>query len=77
MIKVSLANMMKHVDSQYRLLRIAAMRTHQLTKGAKARVENVEGLKATTVALREIADGGVPYFVGEPPPPIEDDAADE
>ena len=76
MIKVSLADMMKHVDSQYRLLRIAGMRAHQLAKGAKSRVDRPEGLKHTTVALREIASGEVPYFVGAPPPP-EDDAAEE
>ena len=81
MIKVSLDKMMGHVDSQYRLLRIAAMRCKQLSKGAPARVEDIEGLKHTTIALREIAAGEVPFTIGGPPPEpeptAEDDAADE
>ena len=77
MIKVSLADMLGHVDSQYRLLRVASLRTKQIAKGAKPRVEDTEGLKATTVALREIASGEVEYTVGAPPlpePPTETEA---
>lgn len=74
MIKVSLDEMMKHVDNQYRLLRVAAKRCKQLSKGAKPRVDDIEGLKHTTVALREIAAGQVPFSIGTPP--SEDDATD-
>ncbi len=69
MIKVSLADMMDKVDSQYRLLRIASMRAKQLARGAKPRIDDPEGLKSTTVALREIAEGHVDYTVGAPPEP--------
>ena len=69
MIKVSLADMLGHVDSQYRLLRVASLRAKQLAHGARPRVEDTEGLKATTIALREIAQGEVEYTVGAPPLP--------
>jgi len=77
MIKVSLSDMLKHIDSQYRLLRIAALRTKQLQKGAKPRVEHWQGLKPTTIALREIAEEKVEYTVGAPPKTAEaeEDAA--
>lgn len=69
MIKVSLADMLSHVDSQYRLLRIAGMRERQLSRGAKPRIEDAEGLKSTTIALREIAEGHVDFTIGQPPEP--------
>jgi len=79
MIKVSLDEMLSHVDNQYRLLRVAALRTKQLNRGAKPRVGDTtdHGLtqKTTTIALREIAGGTVEYSIGEPPPETGTDAA--
>lgn len=75
-IKVPLDKMLEHSENQYRLLRIASQRAKQLYRGAKPRVEDSEGQKHTTVALRELAEGLIEYTIGEPPPESGEDTED-
>jgi len=48
------------VDSKYRLVILAARRSKQLQKGAKARAQ-VPSKKATKIALEEVEKGLVKY----------------
>ena len=50
------------IDSKYRLIIVAAQRSKQLQRGARARVEmDVQRHKPTRVALEEVAQGKVNF----------------
>jgi DNA-directed RNA polymerase subunit omega len=48
------------IDSKYRLVLLAARRSKQLQRGAKARLQS-SARKMTRVALEEVEKGLVPY----------------
>jgi DNA-directed RNA polymerase subunit omega len=48
------------IDSKYRLVLLAARRSKQLQKGARARLQS-PAKKPTRVALEEVQKGLVPY----------------
>jgi DNA-directed RNA polymerase subunit omega len=48
------------IDSKYRLVLLAARRSKQLQRGAKARLQS-SARKTTRVALEEVEKGLVPY----------------
>ena len=63
------------VDSVYRLIVLAALRTKQLTRGATPRIE-ADPLRhrSTTIALEEVKRGLVPFTFTEPKEKSENDA---
>ena len=59
------------IDSKYRLVLLAARRSKQLQKGAKARITS-PGRKFTRVALEEVQRGLVRYQTIVKPTPAEE-----
>ena len=59
-----LEEMMKHVNSRYRLTLLAAQRANALASGVPSLVE-VESKKPSVIALEEIASGKV-YYEAKP-----------
>lgn len=53
------------VDSKYRLIIVAARRSKQLQRGARARVDTDPKRKLTRVAMEEVKAGKVEYTVIE------------
>lgn len=56
MARITIEDCIEKVPNRFHLVRMAAIRTKQLKKGAKPLVQ-AEGNKAVVVALREIAAG--------------------
>ena len=63
------------VDSRYRLIVVAALRSKQLLRGAASRIEvDSQRRKNTSIAIEEVKRGLVPFTVISPEP--EDSGAD-
>ncbi len=58
MARITIEDCTRHVPNRFHLVQMAAIRTKQLKKGAKALVQAEEN-KAVVVSLREIAAGYV------------------
>ncbi len=58
MARITIEDCTRHVPNRFHLVQMAAIRTKQLKKGAKALVQADEN-KAVVVSLREIAAGYV------------------
>lgn len=57
------------VDSRYRLIIVAAMRSKQLQRGAASRIEvDTQRRKNTSIAIEEVKRGLVPFTVVSPDP---------
>jgi DNA-directed RNA polymerase omega subunit len=57
------------VDSRYRLIVIAALRSKQLLRGAASRIEvDRQRRKNTSIALEEVKRGLVPFTIISPDP---------
>ena len=57
------------VDSRYRLIIVAALRSKQLLRGATPRVEvDMQRRKNTSIALEEVKRGLVPFTIISPDP---------
>lgn len=69
MSKISLDDLLKHADNEYRLVLMAAKRARQLHNQFKPLVKS-DSKKDTIIALEEIAAGKVHYkkreLLGEP-----------
>lgn len=52
------------IDSKYRKILIAAKRSKQLQRGAKARV-SINSVKTTRIALEEVEQGRIEFEVHE------------
>ncbi|MCS7182988.1 MAG: DNA-directed RNA polymerase subunit omega [Thermoanaerobaculum sp.] len=50
-------------DSTFRLVLLAAKRAEQLMEGAKPRLREPHVFKPTTLALREVEEGLVPWYI--------------
>ena len=63
------------VDSVYRLIVVAALRSKQLTRGATPRIE-ADPLRhrSTSIALEEVKRGLVPFTITQPQEKSENDA---
>jgi DNA-directed RNA polymerase omega subunit len=70
MARITIEDCIRQVPNRFHLVQIAAIRTKQLKKGARALVDS-EDNKEIVVALREIAAG----YVKPNTPPVQD--ADE
>jgi len=59
------------IDSKYRLIIVAAKRSKQLQRGARARIEiDTQKHKPTRIALEEVVQGRVPFhYKAEPVEP--------
>jgi DNA-directed RNA polymerase subunit omega len=68
MARITIEDCAKNVPNRFHLVQMAAIRTKQLKRGAKALVTSEEN-KEVVIALREIAAGYV-----KPDYPAEDDA---
>jgi DNA-directed RNA polymerase subunit omega len=57
------------VDSRYRLIIVAALRSKQLQRGAASRIEvDTQRRKNTSIAIEEVKRGLVPFTVITPDP---------
>jgi DNA-directed RNA polymerase subunit omega len=54
--RITIEDCTKHVENRFHLVQMAAIRTKQLKKGARALVQT-DGNKEVVTALREIAAG--------------------
>ena len=83
MARVTVEDCLDHVENRFKLVMLAAKRTHQLDQGLDDPKVDPGNDKTTVVALREIAAGKItpenfnenlkPAFVPEPEPPQIDD----
>ena len=60
LIKPTLESLMKHVDSKYPLVTLAAKRARQLVDGDEPLVD-VETTKVVSIAMEEIDQGKITY----------------
>ncbi|MBC3536894.1 DNA-directed RNA polymerase subunit omega [Megasphaera hominis] len=60
LIKPTLESLMKHVDSKYTLVTLAAKRARQLVDGDEPLVD-VETTKVVSIAMEEIDQGKITY----------------
>lgn len=60
LIKPTLESLMKHVDSKYTLVTLAAKRARQLVDGDEPLVD-VETTKVASIAMEEIDQGKITY----------------
>lgn len=57
------------VDSRYRLIIVAALRSKQLLRGAASRIEvDTQRRKNTSIAIEEVKRGLVPFTIDSPDP---------
>jgi DNA-directed RNA polymerase subunit omega len=70
MARITIEDCVRKVPNRFHLAQVAAIRTKQLKRGAKALVESEEN-RAAVVALREIAAGFV-----KPDYPVKDQATE-
>jgi DNA-directed RNA polymerase omega subunit len=57
------------VDSRYRLIVVAALRSKQLLRGAASRIEaDAQRRKNTSIAIEEVKRGLVPFTIISPDP---------
>jgi DNA-directed RNA polymerase omega subunit len=57
------------VDSRYRLIVVAALRSKQLLRGATSRIEaDTQRRKNTSIAIEEVKRGLVPFTIISPGP---------
>jgi DNA-directed RNA polymerase omega subunit len=63
------------VDSRYRLIVVAALRSKQLLRGAASRIEvDTQRRKNTSIAIEEVKRGLVPFTITSPNPKDNGDA---
>ena len=60
LIKPTLESLMKHVDSKYTLVTLAAKRARQLVDGDEPLVD-VETTKVVSIAMEELDQGKITY----------------
>lgn len=60
LIKPTLESLMKHVDSKYTLVTLAAKRARQLVDGDEPLVD-IETTKVVSIAMEEIDQGKITY----------------
>ena len=59
------------IDSRYRLIVVAALRSKQLQRGATPRIEvDTQRRKPTSIALEEVKRGLVPFTIIEEEPKV-------
>lgn len=61
MARITIEDCLKNVPNKFILVRMAIIRAHQLMKGARPLIDNIEDNKEIVLALREIAAGKVRY----------------
>ena len=65
MARVTVEDCLEQVENRFALVLIAAQRTRQILKGAPSLLESQRDNKEAVIALREIAEGLVPYEIEE------------
>lgn len=63
MARVTVEDCLEKVDNRFALVLIAAQRTRQIIKGAPTLLDVDRDNKEAVIALREIADGLIPYEI--------------
>jgi len=66
MLRVEMEDLLKRVDSRYKLVIVASTRTLELNDGKAKLVDMPPTAKLATIALREIAEGKITYKVNVP-----------
>jgi DNA-directed RNA polymerase subunit omega len=61
MARITIEDCLEKVPNKFILVRMAILRAHQLMKGARPLIDNIEENREIVVALREIAANKVKY----------------
>jgi len=61
MARITIEDCLEKVPNKFILVRMAILRAHQLMKGARPTIDNIEENREIVVALREIAANKVKY----------------
>jgi len=61
MARITIEDCLEKVPNKFILVRMAILRAHQLMKGARPLIDNIEENREIVVALREIAANKVRY----------------
>ncbi len=67
MARVTVEDCLEQVENRFALVLIAAQRTRQIIKGSATLLDVQRENKEAVIALREIAEGLIPYEIEEAP----------
>ena len=62
---INMEDLLKRVESKYKLVILASRRTLELNEGKEKLVESLLGAKLATIAIKEIEEGKISYKIRE------------
>ena len=62
---INMEDLLKRVESKYKLVILASRRTLELNEGKEKLVESLPGAKLATIAIKEIEEGKISYKIRE------------